>query len=111
MASRAHPTAEVVYEEVRRYLPHISLGTVYRNLHILARQGKVKELDLGDGARRYDAFVGDHYHFVCERCRRVFDLDVPPQPEIVERMKPFAPGEVRSYRLDFIGICNSCLQK
>ena len=75
--TRSHPTAEWIYEEVRGDLPNISLGTVYRNLHVLKQQGKILELDFGEGTRRYDAFTHDHYHFICEECGSVKDLDIP----------------------------------
>ena len=63
--TRSHPTAEWVFEKVREQLPKISLGTVYRNLSILKQQGKIRELDFGETSRRYDAFVDEHYHFIC----------------------------------------------
>ena len=109
--TRSHPTAEWVFEEVRRQMPRISLGTVYRNLHILARQGKVKELDFGDGSRRYDAFTDDHYHFICERCGSVQDLDIPPQADLNDIVRLHVRGRVRSHRLDFLGVCSDCLQR
>ncbi len=109
--TRTHPTAEWVYERVREEMPHISLGTVYRNLKILKQQGKILELDFGEGVSRYDAFVTTHYHFVCERCGLVKDLEVPPQADLNEKVKAAVPGEVRSHRLDFFGVCSACIQK
>jgi Fur family peroxide stress response transcriptional regulator len=110
-STRTHPTAEWVFGEVRHQMPRISLGTVYRNLHVLARQGKVKELDFGDGSRRYDAFTDDHYHFICERCGAVQDLDIPPQADLNDRARPYVSGSVRTHRLDFLGVCTDCLRR
>jgi len=109
--TRAHPTAEWVFERVREQMPKISLGTVYRNLSILKQQGKIRELDFGETSRRYDAFVGEHYHFVCELCGSVKDLDVPPQDDLNERVRTYVPGMIQSHRLDFFGTCNECLLK
>ena len=110
-ATRSHPTAEWVYEQVRGELPKISLGTVYRNLHVLKQQGKILELDFGEGTRRYDAFTHDHYHFICEQCGSVRDLDIPQQADINERANGSVPGKVHSHRLDFFGVCTDCLNK
>ena len=107
--TRSHPTAEWIHEQVRGELPHVSLGTVYRNLHVLKDQGKIRELDFGEGSRRYDAFLEEHYHFVCERCGKVSDLTVATQTDLNERVKSSVDGVVRSHRLDFFGICSNCL--
>ena len=108
--TRSHPTAEWVYEQVRVQMPRISLGTVYRNLHILTRQKRIQELDFGEGTRRYDASINEHYHFVCERCGSVSDLEVEPLQDLNERIDSSIPGIVRSHRLDFFGVCSKCLQ-
>jgi len=107
----SHPTAEWVYEQVRLQIPHVSLGTVYRNLHILTAQEKIRELDFGEGLHRYDATVEQHYHFVCNRCAVVRDLVIPPQNDLNDRMRDMVPGNITAHRLDFYGICNDCLGK
>ncbi|MCX6142327.1 MAG: transcriptional repressor [Ignavibacteriales bacterium] len=107
----AHPTAEWVHEQVRSQIPRISLGTVYRNLHILTAQGKIQELDFGQGLHRYDATVDQHYHFVCERCGVVRDLEVPPQQDLHDRVRGVVPGKITNHRLDFFGVCTDCLSK
>lgn len=108
--TQSHPTAEWVFEEVRQQMPRISLGTVYRNLGILKQQGRILELDFGGASRRYDAFVGEHYHFFCNECRKVLDLELPPQVDLNDRARMFVPGVVQSHRLDFFGTCSDCLQ-
>ncbi|HEY5616283.1 MAG TPA: transcriptional repressor [Bacteroidota bacterium] len=109
--TRSHPTAEWVHERVREQIPHVSLGTVYRNLHVLKEQGKILELDFGEGFSRYDAFVEPHYHFVCETCGTVADLEVPPQNDLHDRMRHSVRGSIHSHRLDFFGLCSACLEK
>ncbi len=109
--TRLHPTAEWVFENVREQIPHISLGTVYRNLSVLKQQGKIRELDFGEGLKRYDAFTDPHYHFVCDECGVVKDLEVPPKTDLNERVKSFIPGVVRTHRLDYFGLCTDCLVK
>jgi Fur family peroxide stress response transcriptional regulator len=107
----SHPTAEWVYEQVRQQIPHVSLGTVYRNLHILTAQSKIRELDFGEGLHRYDATVEQHYHFVCSQCGVVRDLAGPLQNDLNDRMRDMVPGTITSHRLDFYGVCNYCLSK
>ena len=109
--TRAHPTAEWVHERVREQIPHVSLGTVYRNLHVLKEQGKILELDFGEGFSRYDAFVEPHYHFVCESCGMVTDLEVPPQNDLHDRVRHSVSGSIHTHRLDFFGLCSACLEK
>ncbi len=70
----SHPTADEVYEAVRGILPHISLGTVYRNLEVLTEMGLIMRLDIGGGQRRYDGRAERHYHLRCINCERVVDI-------------------------------------
>lgn len=107
----SHPTAEWVHEQVREQIPRVSLGTVYRNLHILTAQGKIRELDFGEGLHRYDATMEQHYHFVCNQCGVVRDLAVPPQNDLHDRVRDAVPGTISAHRLDFYGVCNDCLGK
>ncbi len=109
--TRNHPTAEWVFERVREELPRISLGTVYRNLHVLKQQGKIQELDFGEGLKRYDAFIEPHYHFICEVCGIVHDLDVPSLSDVNDRVQQLVVEEIRTHRLDFFGTCTSCASR
>ena len=78
MTRHDHPTADVVYRNVRIQDPHISLGTVYRNLTLLARIGAIRRLQVGDGADHFDADLSPHDHFVCTECGKVLDLRTEP---------------------------------
>lgn len=70
-----HPTAEVVWEEVRSSMPTVSLKTVYQTLHDLVEMGELQALDLGTGSTRFDPNTGGHHHLVCERCGKVRDFE------------------------------------
>ena len=72
-----HPFAHEIYRRVHKKLPRISLATVYRNLHSLVEEGKIRTLLLGEQVARYDPETREHDHFVCERCGRVSDLFLP----------------------------------
>jgi Fe2+ or Zn2+ uptake regulation protein len=78
-----HPTADRVFERVRRDLPRISLGTVYRNLQRLAADGLIGVTHLEDRIVRYDPMTRAHDHFVCRACGRIEDLaTTPPAPSL-----------------------------
>lgn len=71
-----HPTADMVYQNVRRQNPNISLGTVYRNLTLLAESGEINRLNMGDGVDHFDADTSPHYHLLCTKCGKVVDLEM-----------------------------------
>ena len=77
LASRIdHPTADTVYTNLREKFPNISLGTVYRNLSLLADMGEIIKITTGDGADRFDGRITPHNHFICHKCHKVSDLEI-----------------------------------
>ncbi|HLC41979.1 MAG TPA: transcriptional repressor [Methylomirabilota bacterium] len=102
-----HPTAERVYHEVKKRVPRVSLGTVYRNLKLLTEQGLLAELADGHYTR-YDGKVGSHHHFRCSTCGRIFDLDEPLDRRLEERVASRTGFEVRDHRIEFFGRCAAC---
>lgn len=103
-----HPTAEGVYESAKKHLPRLSLGTVYRNLRFLAERGEVLELDLNTESSRYDGNVQNHGHFVCQRCSRVLDVDLPAPEELNHQMERSTGLKVLSHKIAFYGLCLDC---
>ena len=106
-----HPTADWLYEEVRKEIPNISKGTVYRNLNFLRETGEILELNPNGTVARYDGRQENHYHFNCEKCGRVFDVDEPVSPEIDQRVAQKTGFQVNRHTLDFFGLCRDCQQK
>ena len=104
----SHPSADWVYEQVRREIPNISLGTVYRNLKLLKQEGEILELDLASTLSRFDGNSQDHYHFRCEQCGRIFDVDEPVDEEIDDRVAQKTGLIVSHHRLEFRGLCKDC---
>lgn len=104
----SHPTAEWVYEQVRRKIPNISLGTVYRNLKLLKQAGMISELDLTDNLSRFNGNVQNHYHFKCEQCGDIFDVDEPVNKEIDNRLAHKIGFKVSHHSLGFYGLCKDC---
>lgn len=103
-----HPTADWVYQEARKVLPDISLGTVYRNLNLLRDLGKIQELNYGSGQSRYDGNASNHYHFVCEKCKRVLDLELPLMEYLDEQLGKDYGLKVSHHRMEFYGLCQTC---
>ena len=104
-----HPTADWVYQEVRKEMPHVSLGTIYRNLKTLSEHGEIQELAFGSTHSRFDAKAHSHYHFVCESCGAIDDLDMDTMEELEERVERLGGYHVKSHRLEFYGLCPDCL--
>jgi len=102
-----HPTAEWVYRKVRRRLPRISLGTVYRNLKVLVEQGLIQELD-SRGFGRYDGNLARHHHFTCQVCGQISDLAGPVDRGLDRRMTSRTGLEIWHHRIEFYGRCASC---
>jgi Fur family peroxide stress response transcriptional regulator len=103
----SHPTADQVYDKVRRHLPNVSLGTVYRNLQKLVADEKLQVLMLGR-SQHFDPLVKRHQHFICEKCGRVFDVLVDTSDEITPAKLPHAGFKVTSHQLAFYGACKNC---
>ena len=103
-----HPSADEIYAMVRRRLPRISLGTVYRNLEILAENGQIQKLELGSSLKRFDGVAENHYHIRCIRCDRVVDAPVDFDPALDQKLKSISDFDIIGHRLEFIGICPAC---
>ena len=103
-----HPTAEWVYERVKREIPNISLGTIYRNLKLLKHEGEIAELGLADTLSRFDGNPQNHYHFRCEQCGRIFDVGEPVNNESDVRLTQKTGFKISHHRLEFHGLCKDC---
>jgi len=108
--TRAHPTADQIYDEVRETVPNISKGTVYRNLKVLQQMGLVSELSLNGSLSRFEAKRESHYHFRCERCGKVFDLDEPINHELDQKIAKETGFKVTYHQTEFRGLCRDCQQ-
>ena len=104
-----HPSADEVYAMVRKRLPRISLGTVYRNLEILSENGEIQKLELGCTLKRFDGTTRDHYHIRCIRCDRVVDAPVDFDFTMDHELKSATNFKIIGHKLEFIGICPECL--
>ena len=104
--TESHPTAEWIFDRVRRAIPNISLGTVYRNLNQLA-DGQVIQRIYDDGFVRYDGNMTRHDHFRCGQCQKIFDIEIPLEgiDEFIARDARFKAND---YSVEIIGECYDC---
>jgi len=103
-----HPTADELYVRVRERLPRISLGTVYRNLELLAERGLIRKVYCGGGPHRFDGSAGQHGHIMCVQCGRIEDVSVEGL-EVSERVIAERTGfRVTGHALEFWGVCPEC---
>jgi len=103
-----HPTAEWVYGEVKKELPGISLGTVYRNLKVLSESGEVQSCDSSGGTMRYDGTMTSHHHFRCEGCGNMVDIEDQLGSELDGQVAARTGLSIRCHVLEFRGLCPDC---
>ena len=106
-----HPTAEEIYDTAAKECPGLSLGTVYRNLNLLADIGEALRIPTPDGGDRFDARTNPHYHFYCKCCKRMIDMDFDHMDKINQLASESFDGQIESHTMLFYGICGDCLRK
>jgi len=100
---KTHPSAKEVYFQVKKKLPQISLGTVYRVLNQLKEKGEVREI-LTE-VSHFDGDTSFHSHFICEKCKKIFDV-FEEIPEL--KNKKLKVGKIKDYQIIFYGFCKKC---
>lgn len=105
-----HPTAERLYNIIKGEQPdsNIGIATVYRNLRRMANSGSIKKISGLEDAEHFDHNTHTHYHFLCKKCNRVFDIDAKVAPEIIENTQKETGFIIDSYDVVFHGICKDC---
>ena len=103
-----HPTAEQLYALVKAKAPAISLATVYRNLNLLADAGIIKKISGLDGMAHFDHHTHSHYHFICQKCNKVYDVPYDVAPRLAEDVLAKCGMIVESCDIALRGICNKC---
>lgn len=107
----SHPTAREVYEFVRKRDKRISLGTVYRNLDLLCKEGLIQRLDGPGASKRYDGNSKPHCHVFCVLCGRTEDVPVEPAIDLVDAVGRITLYEIIGQYLSFVGVCRECKKK
>jgi Fur family transcriptional regulator, peroxide stress response regulator len=104
---KTHPSAETVYKEVKKKLPNISQGTVYRILNNFKDKGEILAIDTKDNVH-FDADISDHAHFICEECGNVFDVISECSNCGILKNKQTKVGRISRYQIKFYGVCKNC---
>lgn len=107
-STRCHPTAEWIYDKARVEIPNISLGTVYRNLNILAEEGKIQRFSFEGASTQYDADLRDHYHIRCVCCLKIEDVPHNCHRVKYEEIEKLTGYRIHSLQLTFYGLCPKC---
>ena len=105
----AHPSADMVYADLQKTHPDISLATVYRNLALFKSQGTIASVGIVGGVERFDGNTDPHVHFICNGCHAVIDLPGMSIPqELCNQAARETRGKVDICHLSFTGECSAC---
>ena len=103
-----HPTADQVYTALKTDNPNLSLGTVYRNLNLLSEMGMLMKIRIADGSDRFDGRTDDHYHMVCERCSKVYDMELDTMKALKSCVSDKYGHALTEITLTLKGVCAAC---
>ena len=110
--SKAHPSAETIYTQLKSNIPDLSLGTVYRNLNLFKQQGLAISVATVHGVERFDGNVEPHVHFICTDCAAVIDLEDMAVPQALTSAAEISSGgQIAECQLSFTGRCRACINK
>ena len=105
-STNTHPTAEWVYEEMKKEFPRVSLATVYRNLRCMIDAGMAREI-YTDNSSRFDANMHEHYHFLCSECNGLFDIFPDDESAVVKKLEKTG-FKVDKCDISLFGVCSKC---
>ncbi|MEG2295254.1 MAG: transcriptional repressor [Oscillospiraceae bacterium] len=106
--NKIHPTADDIYSILKPEYPHLSLGTVYRNLNTLVEIGSIHKLSIPNASDRFDGQLHQHYHVICNVCRKIFDVELSFCDKLDEIIKEKTGVCATSHQLIINGICENC---
>ncbi len=107
-STTSHPDADWIYEKMRETFPNISLGTVYRNLNLLAERGDILKLNLGTTSEHFDGNTHSHSHLLCTSCGSVIDVENVDMTNIFKKAETQANIKINNHCLFFEGLCPEC---
>ncbi|MGM9994333.1 MAG: Fur family transcriptional regulator [Candidatus Avigastranaerophilus sp.] len=103
-----HASADEIYNLLVEKHPTISRGTVYRNLNRLAEIGRIRKIEIPDGPDRFDHQCHEHYHVVCTKCKKVFDVEMSYIENLEKNIKDTHGFIFTGHDIVFSGICPDC---
>ncbi len=111
ISRKDHPTTEQIYEALKSDYPTISLGTIYKTLHLLQELGLIQELGFSEGKIRYDPNLEPHINMVCTKCGQVNDYEPKSLKPLWKDMVSKLNFEPTGQRIDLYYICDKCKKK
>ncbi len=106
-----HPDAEFLYEKIHKKDPNISRGTLYRNLNALSDRGEIKKIDGLEAASHFDHNTYEHYHFICQNCKKIFDIKKEVSPDLIKNTEEYSGFHIKSHDIIFKGVCPECIKQ
>lgn len=110
-ATKAHPSAEMIFNELQPFYPTMSLATVYKTIEILKEIRLVQALNVGEDSFRYDANTANHPHVRCMSCGRVDDLDNIDSRNFINEVADSTTYRLTGQQFYFFGVCPECQKK
>jgi|Deesub1362A_J573_1020465.scaffolds.fasta_scaffold00011_74 Fur family peroxide stress response transcriptional regulator len=107
IGNKTHPSADAIYDKIKKKFPMISYSTIYNTLRILIDLGELRELSIKENKINYDPNTEPHHHFLCEKCNRIIDIF----QEINFKSEHINTHKIRNYEIYFYGICSDCLKR
>lgn len=111
-ASNGHPSAEMIYDEIKKDYPFTSFATVYKTIALAKELGEVLELEFSNDSNRYDGKRPvPHPHLICTECKKIIDPELDSINHMQKEIIKETGFRVTNHRLDFYGICPDCQKK
>lgn len=109
--AKDHPSAEILYERLKRRMPTISLDTIYRTLSTFENMGLIRKVHLLYEHARFEPDMVPHHHFICTSCKKIIDFEWPEfdAADLPENIKEF--GRIMEQQVELRGLCRECLEK
>lgn len=106
--TETHPSADILFERLRRRLPTVSLDTIYRTLNLFDEKGIITKVGTTDHQTRFDANTDQHHHFFCKTCGRIQDFTCQAFNDLNAPPEAMSVGDVTTIRVEIQGICSAC---
>lgn len=106
-----HPTAEELLEILKRENSNIGITTLYRNLNQLSDAGIIKKIDGLESSAHFDHNTHEHYHFICNMCKRIYDVPSDVAPDLVNNTRMATGFDIENHDIVFHGVCSDCKKR
>ncbi len=103
-----HPDAEYIHSVLEKEYGSVSVATLYRNLNQLVENRIIKRIDGLEVPSHYDHNTHKHFHFMCEKCNKIYDVSSNVAPDVVHKAEEETGAKITGYDIVFRGICNDC---